>query len=94
MSASIIVARITDSILGAYSIIIIANVLLSWIVPPTNALKQFLEFLTAPVLRPIRKLLQPLMAKSSIPLDLSPFAAMLLVGLLRQLLNTLWLAIF
>ena len=93
MTASMIVIRITDLLLGTYSIIIFANVILSWIMPPTNALKQFLEFLTAPVLRPIRKLLQPLMAKSSLPLDFSPFVAMILIILLRQLLNILWISI-
>jgi YggT family protein len=88
-----IVINLTDIILGGYTIIIFANVILSWFVPPTNAFKQFLDFLTAPVLRPVRRLLQPLMAKSSIPLDFSPFVVLLLLSLLRQLLYVLWTAI-
>ncbi len=93
MTANNIIINLTDMILGAYSIIIIADILLSWIMPPTHSLKQFLDFLTEPVLRPIRKLLQPIMAKSSIPLDLSPIIAMLMISLIRQLLYTLWSAI-
>lgn len=92
-AASKIVINLTDLILGGYTIIIFADIILSWFVPPTNALKQFLDFLTAPVLRPIRRLMQPLMAKSSIPLDFSPFVAMLLISLIRQLLYALWTAI-
>ena len=92
-TASNIIINLTDMILGAFSIILLANVILSWILPPTHSLKQFLEFLCAPVLRPIRKLLQPLMAKSSIPLDFSPIVAMLLISLIRQLLFLLWNAI-
>jgi YggT family protein len=90
MTATIIVVRLTDVLLGAYSIILLADILLSWFVPPGNALKQFLDFLTAPILNPIRKLLRPLMAKSSIPLDFSPIIAMLLISLVRQLLIALW----
>ncbi len=93
MTASYIVIKITDLLINTCSAIIFINILLSWVLPPNHSIKQFLNFLTAPILRPIRKLLQPLMAKSSIPLDLSPIIAILLLSLLRQLLYSLWVAI-
>lgn len=93
MTINSIIINLTDVILGAYGMIIFANIILSWVMPPTNALRQFLGFITEPVLSPIRKLLRPLMAKSSIPLDFSPFVAMILISLLRQLLFVLWNAI-
>lgn len=85
-----IIINLTDVLLGTYGMIIFASIILSWVMPPTNALRQFLGFVTEPVLSPIRKLMQPLMAKSSIPLDLSPIIAMLLISLLRTLLVALW----
>ncbi len=85
-----IVVTLTNLILRTYSGIIFINIILSWIVPPNHSLKQFFEFLSAPVLNPIRKLMRPLMAKSSIPLDFSPIIAILLINMLNALLVALW----
>ena len=93
MTATTIVIRITNLLVSTCSGIIFINVILSWVLPPNHSVKQFFEFLTAPILRPIRRIMQPLMAKSSIPLDLSPIIAFLLLSFLGQLLNILWRAI-
>lgn len=75
--------------LQAYWIIIFANILLSWVVPPTNSIKLFLSFVTEPVIAPIRKLLAPLTAKSTIPLDLSPLVAGMIILMLQQVVMQL-----
>ncbi|MCK5129782.1 MAG: YggT family protein [Clostridiales bacterium] len=94
MAVTRVVINIINLLISACTGIIFINVILSWVLPPTHAVKQFFDFITAPILRPIRRLLQPLMAKSSIPLDLSPIVAFLLLSLLGQLLNLLWGALF
>jgi uncharacterized protein YggT (Ycf19 family) len=73
--------------------IIFINVILSWILPPNHSVKQFFNFLTAPLLGPIRRMLQPLMAKSQIPLDFSPILAFFFLSILEQVLIVLFHAI-
>ncbi len=88
-----IVVTLTNLLLSTYSVIIIINIILSWILPPNHSVRQFLEFLCAPILNPIRNLMRPLMAKSSIPLDFSPIIAIILIRMLNVLLVVLWQAI-
>jgi len=62
-------------LIDAYSLIVLASVLLSWMsLPPTHPVVRFTSRLTEPVLGPLRQLL-PSMGG----LDLSPM--LLLVGL-------------
>ena len=93
MTAAIIVINIINLLIQAYTWMILINVILSWVLPPNNSIKQFFEFITGPILRPIRRIVQPLMAKSSIPIDLSPIIAFLLLSLIGRLLNMIWVAI-
>ncbi len=78
--------KILILLLELYSYVIIADVIVSWILPPHNQARQFLDFLTEPVVSPIRKLIQPWTSKSMIPLDLSPLLAMLAIQIVRAIL--------
>jgi uncharacterized protein YggT (Ycf19 family) len=86
MNLSILLIRTCEGV-------IFINVILSWILPPNHSVKQFFNFLTAPILGPIRRMMQPLMAKSQIPLDLSPIIAFIFLSILEQLLYMLFSAI-
>jgi len=78
-------------LLRVYSFVIFGRIILSWFVQPNNSIMQFLIFLTEPVLAPIRKLLEPLMRRSSIPLDLSPIIAYLLISIITEIIRQLFL---
>lgn len=81
-----IILKIILVFLQAYWIVIFANILLSWVAPPTNSIKMFLSFITEPIIAPIRKLLAPLTAKSTIPLDLSPLVTGMIILMLQQVI--------
>lgn len=81
------IVLIINIILRLYVWVIIGNMLLSWFMPPTHNVKKFFNFLTEPVIAPIRKLLEPLTRKSSIPLDLSPLVAVILINIILQIIN-------
>jgi len=71
-------------LVNLYMWAIIIRALLSWVSPdPYNPIVRFLERLTEPVLRPIRKLLPP----HRIGIDLSPLIAVLLIQFLVQTLR-------
>ncbi len=74
-------------LLQVYIYIIIANIILSWVMPPTHKVKQFLNFMTEPVVAPIRKMLEPLTRNSSIPLDFSPLVAVLLINIILEIIS-------
>lgn len=92
-AASTVIMRISVLLIRTCQGIIFINVILSWILPPNHSVKQFFNFLTAPLLGPIRRMLQPLMAKSQIPLDLSPIIAFFFLSILQELLILLFTAI-
>ena len=77
--------KILALLLDVYSYVIIADVIVSWILPPQNQIRQFLDFITEPVVAPIRKLIQPWTSKSMIPLDLSPLLAILAINIVRAI---------
>ena len=77
-------------LLRVYSFVIFGRIILSWFVQPNNSIMQFLIFLTEPILAPIRKMLEPLMRRSSIPLDLSPIIAYLLISVIITILSQLF----
>jgi YggT family protein len=86
------IARLIELVITAYTFIIIARALISWVSPdPFNPIVRFLYRVTEPVLRPVRRRLP------NIPLDLSPvvviivlqFLEWVLVGYLRDLALTM-----
>lgn len=65
---------------------VLIRVLLSWVDPspyPTSRLKQWLYQLTDPILGPLQRLIPPLGGV----LDVSPMAAILLLGLIERLVE-------
>ena len=81
-----IVLSILLVLLRAYSFVIFARIILSLFTAPTSGIMRFLVFLTEPLLAPIRKLLEPMMRNSTIPLDLSPLIAWLLISVIMEIL--------
>ena len=78
------ITQVLDILLSSYKWIIIIRALISWVNPdPYNPIVQFLTRVTEPVLRPIRKLMQPWKMGG---LDLSPLIAILAVIFLEYAL--------
>lgn len=76
------IARGIEALLGAYSFILMARILVSWLpIDANNPLVRFLDEATEPVLRPIRSVLP-----ATGPLDFSPLVALLLLQLLKVIL--------
>ncbi|MCK4503454.1 MAG: YggT family protein [Desulfuromonadales bacterium] len=77
------IARILDLAFNIYIFIIIARALISWVNPdPYNPIVRFLHNATDPVLYRLRRLLPFLQAGA---LDLSPFALLLILSVVQQL---------
>lgn len=72
----IAVARVLDILLNLFLWAIIIRAVISWVNPdPFNPIVQFLNRITEPVLRPVRRIIPPI----GIGIDLSPFFAMLII---------------
>jgi YggT family protein len=72
-------------LLNQLSLLIIVRALLSWFLPVgRDPWTRLLVDLTEPILAPIRSALSRIL---SLPLDLSPIAAILLISLLQNLLT-------
>lgn len=86
------IIKTLDFILLVYLIIIIAQIILSWVVPPSatgqNPAVQLMHQLSEPVLRPLRKIIPQFGM-----LDLTPMAAIIIIGVLRIILFELAKAI-
>ncbi|MFH0786097.1 MAG: YggT family protein [Pseudomonadota bacterium] len=79
----IAIARILDLVLTAYTWIIIAQALISWVRPdPYNPIVRFLDRVTEPVLRPIRRRLPV----SFGGFDFSPLIVLLAIIFLQEFL--------
>ncbi|MBI4431807.1 MAG: YggT family protein [Candidatus Omnitrophica bacterium] len=78
----IAVAKVLDSVLWAYSLILFFWCIISWVSPdPFNPIVQFLRAVTEPVLSRIRQYM-PLIG----PFDFSVIVAFLLIVFLRSFL--------
>jgi len=67
---------------GAISIIVIIDVLLSYILDPYHPLRRFLDNLVQPLLAPIQRILPPVGG-----LDLSPLVLLVLLDLISRALR-------
>ena len=77
------VAKVLDTVLYLYMIIIFARVVLSWVNPdPYNPIVQFLHSITEPVLYRVRKAIP----MPGIGLDLSPIIVILGIVFLQEFL--------
>lgn len=84
------VAWLIDTVFQIAIILLIAQVILSWLIyfnvvntrhPFVNAVGRFLHQITAPALRPIKRIVPPLGG-----IDISPLILILLLGFLRILI--------
>lgn len=73
-------------LLEVYTWVIIGNSLLSWFLPPDNSIRQFLGFITEPVVGPFRRVTSRFMRSSAIPIDISPVLAIFAIIIVEQLL--------
>ena len=77
----IAIAKIIDIVLTAYTWIIIAQAILSWVRPdPSSPVVRFLYAVTEPVLRPIRQRLPVIFGG----IDLSPLIVILAIIFLQH----------
>ena len=82
---------ILSKLIGIYTLIVVANVILSWLVHignPNMTIRRFYwttEQLVSPLLDPIRQLLRPLMG--NVPFDISPIVLILLLTVLQNFVN-------
>ena len=82
---------ILSKLIGIYTLIVVANVILSWFVHignPNMTIRRFYWTtgqLVDPVLDPIRQLLRPLMG--NVPFDISPIVLILLLSVLQNFVN-------
>jgi len=84
------IAWLIDTVFQIAIILLIAQVILSWLIyfnvvntrhPFVNAVGRFLHQITAPALRPIKRIVPPLGG-----IDISPLILILLLGFLRILI--------
>ena len=74
-----------DILFTLLELAILARVLLSWFrVDPYHPAVAFLYQITEPILRPLRRVIPPLGM-----MDISPIVAMLLVGIIRQIIQAI-----
>jgi len=74
--------KFVDILFTLLELAILARVLLSWFrVDPYHPAVAFLYQITEPILRPLRNVIPPLGM-----IDISPIVAMLLIGIIRQII--------
>jgi len=82
---------ILSKLIGIYTLIVVANVILSWLVHignPNMTIRRFYwttEQFVGPLLDPIRRILRPLMG--NVPIDISPIVLILLLTVLQNFVN-------
>ena len=77
-----------DILFTLLELAILARVLLSWFrVDPYHPAVNFLYQITEPILRPLRNVIPPLGM-----IDISPIVALILMGVLRQIIQTILLS--
>ena len=84
------IARYVDALFGVYAILIIANILLSWLprIPRSATLRPLLDFITEttnPYLNLFRRIMNPIGA-GGVAIDFSPILALIVLAIVRTLL--------
>jgi YggT family protein len=84
------IARYLDALFGVYAILIIANILLSWLprIPRSATLRPLLDFITEttnPYLNLFRRIMNPIGA-GGVAIDFSPILALIVLAIVRTLL--------
>ncbi len=91
------IVRAIGSLFRIIEFLIVANVLASWIPffwqnPTLAKIIQMINSLTEPLLKPVRKLLSKTPV-GDMPIDISPIIAILLLGVLQNILVIIILAV-
>lgn len=91
------IVRAVGSLFRIFEFLIIANALLSWFPfvwqnPTLTKIAGMINWLTEPLLKPIRKLLAKTPA-GGMPIDISPIIAILLLGVMQNILVIILLAV-
>lgn len=90
LNTAFILTRALIILVDIYTYIMLATCLLSWFMPPTGKLMQFLHLCCAPVVAPFRPLSMRLAQRLNLPIDLSflfaYFAMQIAASLLSRLL--------
>ena len=81
--------RVITWITSIFQILLLAEVLLSWIRPQENRWTTLVHRLTEPVLGPVRRLLQRVIPTQYQVIDFSPLVVWLGIGLVRNILLSL-----
>lgn len=76
----VVVAQLLSTIIQVFTWVVLIHVLLSWFLPPDNALRLSLSRIVEPFLQPIRDLIPPLGM-----FDFSPVILLIVLQLLGQL---------
>ena len=93
----IAIARAVGSLFRIFEFLIIANALLSWFPaiwqnPTLSKLAGMVTWLTEPLLKPVRKLLSKTPV-GDMPIDISPIIAILLLGVVENIVVIVLLAV-
>jgi YggT family protein len=84
----VFVAQVISLTANLLILLLFVWVVLSWIMPPYHPLRETLDRLVEPMLRPIRRIL-PLAG----PMDFSPMVLMLLIVVAARILNIIILSL-
>ena len=84
----VFVAQVISLVANLLILFLFVWVVLSWIMPPYHPLREMLDRIVEPMLRPIRRVL-PLAG----PMDFSPMVLMLLIVVAARLLNIIILSL-
>lgn len=93
----IAIIRAVGSLFRIFEFLIVANALLSWFPfvwqnPTWSKIAGMINWLTEPLLKPIRKLLAKTPA-GNMPIDISAIVAILILGVLQNILVIILLAV-
>ncbi len=87
-------ANILSSVIGAYSVVVLARAVLDWLPPLDSAALRkatlYAHVLTEPLLAPLRRFVPLLPLRGGMSLDLSPAALIVLLVLLQWLVARLF----
>lgn len=85
-----IIYRAVRTVFSVLEVAILIRVFISWLpVPKNNRLIELLYMVTEPVLAPIRNMIQKSSFGKNMMFDISPIVAIILIGILRNIILSL-----
>lgn len=83
----VIIAEIIYRLAQLLILVVLIDIILSYFVPPWNRVREILDKIVEPMLRPIRKVIKPVGG-----LDLSPIVLVILIQIISGLLRNFLLS--